>query len=83
MSLVFVDKSCYLCGGTGHISKNCPKRKGKSHQCFLFYLLSFTLRLQVTVCKLLFFDLMQQTLNSVAIRAEMVFVFITFIFFKI
>ena len=37
----------------------------------------------MTVCKLLFFDLMQQTLNSVAIRAGMVFVFITFIFFKI
>ena len=37
----------------------------------------------MTVCKLLFFDLMLQTLNSVAIRAGMVFVFITFIFFKI
>lgn len=83
MLLVFVDISCYLCGGTGHISKNCPKKKGKSHQCFFFYLLSFILVLQVTVCKLLFLSLMQQTLNLMAIRTRMVFVHISFLFFKI
>ena len=27
--VIFVDKSCYGCGETGHISRNCPKKKGK------------------------------------------------------
>lgn len=29
--LFVVDKSCYQCGETGHISRNCPKKKGKAN----------------------------------------------------
>ena len=28
--VIFVDKSCYGCGETGHISRNCPKKKGNN-----------------------------------------------------
>ena len=27
--LLFTDKTCYGCGETGHISKNCNNKKGK------------------------------------------------------